>query len=200
MLIRNAFWLRAILQITLTVSCFLHPYLCTGTVELGIFDHLRYPVESSGLCSDTFKLPLQIVTTLHFSCASFTYNYQEHIVLHRLIQTNSMLSRAYFRVLFVSLSVSLGSVMNDCVYGLLFILYMVCSTFKEACERFVYDKKSFYCKLDCLFRFNDIRDKLTPYLKKCGFNPKTDIFYIPVSGLTGINLKDCARDICPWYE
>jgi peptide chain release factor subunit 3 len=49
-------------------------------------------------------------------------------------------------------------------------------------------------------RFIDIRDKLTPYLKKCGFNPKSDIFYIPVSGLTGINLKDCAREMCPWYD
>lgn len=75
----------------------------------------------------------------------------------------------------------------------------VCSTWKEADEWFIYDKKSFLSVV-CLFRFNDIRDKLTPYLKKCGFNPKSDIFYIPVSGLTGINLKDCVRDICPWYE
>lgn len=49
-------------------------------------------------------------------------------------------------------------------------------------------------------RYNEIRDKLTPYLKKCGFNPKTDIFYLPVSGLTGINLKDHNAIICPWYN
>lgn len=48
-------------------------------------------------------------------------------------------------------------------------------------------------------RYNDIKDKLTPYLKKIGFNPKTDIFYIPVSGLTGINLKDVNTDVCTWH-
>ena len=51
-----------------------------------------------------------------------------------------------------------------------------------------------------VFRFIEIREKLTPYLKKVGFNPKTDIFYLPVSGLTGINLKDVVGDVCPWYE
>jgi len=50
------------------------------------------------------------------------------------------------------------------------------------------------------FRYDEIKDKLTPYLKKCGFNPKTDIFYLPVSGLTGINLKDHNPIICPWYK
>lgn len=48
-------------------------------------------------------------------------------------------------------------------------------------------------------RFKDIKDKLTPYLKKCGFNPKTDCVYVPVSGLTGINLKETNQQICPWY-
>ena len=29
----------------------------------------------------------------------------------------------------------------------------------------------------------------------------SDIFYIPVSGLTGVNLKDSAPpDVCPWYK
>ena len=50
------------------------------------------------------------------------------------------------------------------------------------------------------YRYNDIRDKLTPYLRKCGFNPKTDIFYLPVSGLTGVNLKEVSKDVCPWFE
>jgi len=39
-------------------------------------------------------------------------------------------------------------------------------------------------------RYNEIIDKLTPYLKKCGFNPKTDLHFIPVSGITGAFLKD----------
>ncbi|CAD5123428.1 DgyrCDS11778 [Dimorphilus gyrociliatus] len=49
-------------------------------------------------------------------------------------------------------------------------------------------------------RFNEIKGKLTPYLKKCGFNPKTDLLYLPVSGLTGANLLENATDLCPWYE
>lgn len=48
-------------------------------------------------------------------------------------------------------------------------------------------------------RYLEIKDKLTPYLKKCGFNPKTDLYYLPVSGLTGVNLKDRSTTICPWY-
>ncbi|ESO07332.1 hypothetical protein HELRODRAFT_76588 [Helobdella robusta] len=49
-------------------------------------------------------------------------------------------------------------------------------------------------------RFNEIKDKLTPYLKKCGFNPKNDITYIPVSGLVGHNLKEVNTTLCPWYS
>lgn len=49
-------------------------------------------------------------------------------------------------------------------------------------------------------RFNEIKEKLTPYLKKCGFNPKTDLLYMPVSGLTGANLKEPRPDLCPWYQ
>lgn len=39
-------------------------------------------------------------------------------------------------------------------------------------------------------RYNEVVNKLTPYLKKVGFNPKTDITYIPCSGLCGHFLKD----------
>ena len=50
-------------------------------------------------------------------------------------------------------------------------------------------------------RYKEIQDKLTPYLKRiCGFNPKTDIFYIPCSGLSGEFLKERPADsICSWY-
>ncbi|VDO22653.1 unnamed protein product [Haemonchus placei] len=50
-------------------------------------------------------------------------------------------------------------------------------------------------------RFVEIQGKLTPYLRKCGFNPKTDMIYIPVSGLTGAFIKD--RPPCDqggWYS
>ena len=49
-------------------------------------------------------------------------------------------------------------------------------------------------------RYNEIQEKLTPYLKKVGFNPKTDIHYLPVSGLTGCNLKTVDNSLCPWYQ
>uniref|UniRef100_A0A0M3HV06 Tr-type G domain-containing protein n=1 Tax=Ascaris lumbricoides TaxID=6252 RepID=A0A0M3HV06_ASCLU len=49
-------------------------------------------------------------------------------------------------------------------------------------------------------RFKEIQNKLTPYLRKCGYNPKSDIFYIPVSGLTGAFLKDRpSAEFGPWY-
>ncbi|CAJ0961974.1 unnamed protein product, partial [Mesorhabditis belari] len=50
-------------------------------------------------------------------------------------------------------------------------------------------------------RWDEIQSKLTPYLKKCGFNPKTDITYIPVSGLTGDFIKDRPSDSTKggWY-
>ncbi|CAJ0570562.1 unnamed protein product, partial [Mesorhabditis spiculigera] len=50
--------------------------------------------------------------------------------------------------------------------------------------------------------YDEIHGKLTPYLKKCGFNPKTDITYIPCSGLTGDFIKDRPTDLTKgsWYS
>ena len=50
-------------------------------------------------------------------------------------------------------------------------------------------------------RFNECRDKLLPYLKKCGFNPKTEVVFMPCSGLNGAGLKDpVSASECPWYS
>ncbi|RDB22767.1 Eukaryotic peptide chain release factor GTP-binding subunit [Hypsizygus marmoreus] len=50
-------------------------------------------------------------------------------------------------------------------------------------------------------RYEEIKTKLTPFIKAAGFNPKTDVTFIPVSAYTGINLKDRApKAICPWYD
>lgn len=50
-------------------------------------------------------------------------------------------------------------------------------------------------------RFNECKEKLLPYLKKCGFNPKTEIFFIPVSGLQGSFLRDIPPEtVCSWYR
>jgi peptide chain release factor subunit 3 len=50
-------------------------------------------------------------------------------------------------------------------------------------------------------RFNECKDKLLPYLKKCGFNPKTEVFFIPCSGLQGAFLKEIQPEsVCSWYR
>ncbi|XP_015930491.1 eukaryotic peptide chain release factor GTP-binding subunit ERF3A [Parasteatoda tepidariorum] len=50
-------------------------------------------------------------------------------------------------------------------------------------------------------RYNECKDKLIPYLKKCGFNPKVDVIFMPCSGLTGAFLKYIPDDkVCPWFR
>ena len=39
-------------------------------------------------------------------------------------------------------------------------------------------------------RYDEIVGKLTPFLRSCGYNPKKDIIYLPMSGLLGHNIKD----------
>ncbi|KAI9488110.1 P-loop containing nucleoside triphosphate hydrolase protein, partial [Zychaea mexicana] len=48
-------------------------------------------------------------------------------------------------------------------------------------------------------RYDEILGKLTPFLKQTGYNPKTDVYFIPLSGYTGANLKD-RSDACTWYN
>lgn len=47
-------------------------------------------------------------------------------------------------------------------------------------------------------RYEECKEKLVPFLKKVGFNPKKDIHFMPCSGLTGANLKEPA-ELCSWY-
>ncbi|KAM5319261.1 LOW QUALITY PROTEIN: eukaryotic peptide chain release factor GTP-binding subunit ERF3A-like [Glossophaga mutica] len=47
-------------------------------------------------------------------------------------------------------------------------------------------------------RYEECKEKLVPFLKKVGFDPKKDIHFMPCSGLTGANLKE-QSDFCPWY-
>ena len=50
-------------------------------------------------------------------------------------------------------------------------------------------------------RYNECKEKLIPYLRKVGFNPKTDIYFMPVSGMTGAFLRDIPDEsVCPWYR
>ncbi|KAJ3021080.1 translation termination factor GTPase eRF3 [Thoreauomyces humboldtii] len=49
-------------------------------------------------------------------------------------------------------------------------------------------------------RFDEIIGKVMPFLKQVGFNPKTDLDVVPVSGFTGANLKDKVDSkTCDWY-
>lgn len=49
-------------------------------------------------------------------------------------------------------------------------------------------------------RYNEIKDKLVPFIKGSGFNPK-DVTFIPISGYTGMNLKDpVPPSTCAWWK
>ena len=50
-------------------------------------------------------------------------------------------------------------------------------------------------------RYVEIKDKLTPFIKSAGFNPKTDVTFMPLSAYTGVNLKErVSEKVAPWYE
>ncbi|WFC97487.1 translation termination factor GTPase eRF3 [Malassezia yamatoensis] len=50
-------------------------------------------------------------------------------------------------------------------------------------------------------RYDEIVGKLSPFLKASGFNPKTDVTFVPVSAYSGANLKDTVSpEQCNWYE
>ncbi|CAE7179497.1 unnamed protein product [Rhizoctonia solani] len=50
-------------------------------------------------------------------------------------------------------------------------------------------------------RYNEIKDKITPFIKSSGFNPKTDVDFVPVSAYTGLNMKErLTQSVCPWYS
>ncbi|CAL1701023.1 unnamed protein product [Somion occarium] len=50
-------------------------------------------------------------------------------------------------------------------------------------------------------RFDEIKDKLTSFVRAAGFNVKNDVSFIPVSAYTGANLKDrMTKAVCPWWD
>jgi len=51
------------------------------------------------------------------------------------------------------------------------------------------------------FRYTDIKEKLTPFLRSCGYNPKKDLVFLPISGLLGDNIQKAVDPKkCPWYR
>lgn len=51
-----------------------------------------------------------------------------------------------------------------------------------------------------VYSYDEIVAKLTPFLKQTGYNPKTDVYFMPVSGFTGANIKERVGSKCPWYD
>mmetsp|Transcript_28179 Transcript_28179/g.70727 ORF Transcript_28179/g.70727 Transcript_28179/m.70727 type:complete len:573 (-) Transcript_28179:552-2270(-) len=51
-------------------------------------------------------------------------------------------------------------------------------------------------------RYEQITTNIMNFLKKdCGYNPKTDLVFLPISGQSGANLRDpVGKDVCPWYD
>ncbi|GJJ07600.1 hypothetical protein Clacol_001803 [Clathrus columnatus] len=50
-------------------------------------------------------------------------------------------------------------------------------------------------------RYEEIKEKLIPFIRMAGFNPKTDVTFIPVSAYTGVNLKDRpTKEQCSWWD
>jgi peptide chain release factor subunit 3 len=49
-------------------------------------------------------------------------------------------------------------------------------------------------------RYDECIAKLTPFLRGSGYNPKTDLEFMPISGYTGANLKEPVdKKVCAWY-
>ncbi len=50
-------------------------------------------------------------------------------------------------------------------------------------------------------RYNECKTKLSKYLKKIGFNIKKHVYWLPISGLKGYNIKDkLDPSLCSWWE
>ncbi|KDO30450.1 hypothetical protein SPRG_04352 [Saprolegnia parasitica CBS 223.65] len=50
-------------------------------------------------------------------------------------------------------------------------------------------------------RFDECVDKLRPFLRSCGFAVKRDVAFIPISGLSGENIKTKVESsVAPWYD
>lgn len=50
-------------------------------------------------------------------------------------------------------------------------------------------------------RFDEIESKLGPFLKKSGFNMKSDVIFVPASGFTGQNIRDVVSEqVAPWVK
>jgi len=50
-------------------------------------------------------------------------------------------------------------------------------------------------------RYEECVGKLKPFLKSCGYVIKRDVKFVPISGLTGANIKkEVSAAVCPWWK
>ncbi|KAK7470682.1 translation termination factor GTPase eRF3 [Stygiomarasmius scandens] len=50
-------------------------------------------------------------------------------------------------------------------------------------------------------RYDEIKDKLTPFVRAAGYNPKTDVTFLPISAYAGHNLKErIPKSVCSWWD
>ncbi|THV08588.1 hypothetical protein K435DRAFT_740811 [Dendrothele bispora CBS 962.96] len=50
-------------------------------------------------------------------------------------------------------------------------------------------------------RYDEIKLKLTPFVRAAGFNPKTDVTFLPISAYAGHNLKErVSKSVCDWWD
>jgi peptide chain release factor subunit 3 len=50
-------------------------------------------------------------------------------------------------------------------------------------------------------RFNECTSKLTQFLKGVGYNPKTDLAFMPISAQTTVGIKNrVPKELAPWYD
>jgi peptide chain release factor subunit 3 len=49
-------------------------------------------------------------------------------------------------------------------------------------------------------RYTEIVTSLKPFIASCGYDPEKDCVFVPISGLSGENIKDLASpSVCNWY-
>lgn len=50
-------------------------------------------------------------------------------------------------------------------------------------------------------RYSDIVRDLKPFIAQCGYDPENDCVFVPVSGLSGDNIKEpVPKNVCNWYQ
>jgi peptide chain release factor subunit 3 len=50
-------------------------------------------------------------------------------------------------------------------------------------------------------RYKEIKDRLAPFIRSAGFNLQNDVYWIPISAYTAINVKDRVnKKVAPWWE